>query len=177
MDARFTDQERERLEQELLELHFGCHPEPEALQARLDREPALRELQQRVLRTADVLLVAATPQQAPLPLSMDALSTDALSTEHLPTPMPRGPRLRSWQRPWARIASVAAAAALVVASVGAFHGLRCLQENSARVAQCHLTVSAPQAVPAGAPWSFTAESFDLDGAPKATTLQWHATAQ
>ena len=38
----FSDDERDRLEQELLELHFGCHENPEAIEARLAAEPALQ---------------------------------------------------------------------------------------------------------------------------------------
>ena len=41
----FSADERDRLEQELLELHFGCHSNAEAIEARLAAEPALRALQ------------------------------------------------------------------------------------------------------------------------------------
>ena len=42
--TNWTPEERERLEQELLELHFDCHEDPTALEDRLRNEPALREL-------------------------------------------------------------------------------------------------------------------------------------
>ncbi|MFY9345815.1 MAG: hypothetical protein WAT39_25210, partial [Planctomycetota bacterium] len=65
-DQPLSAAERERLVQELLELHFGCHPDPEALNARLANEPALRELQQDVLAQARVLEDAVRPTQPPL---------------------------------------------------------------------------------------------------------------
>ena len=52
-----------------MELHFGCHEDPEALQARLELEPALRALQAEVLRKAQMLEQAARPVQAPLALA------------------------------------------------------------------------------------------------------------
>jgi len=59
--SRFPAGERDQLEQELLELHFGCHENPERLEARLAAEPALRALQQEVLRKAQVLEAAVRP--------------------------------------------------------------------------------------------------------------------
>src|SRR5262249_30456293 len=156
MGTHFTNDERERLEQELLELHFGCHEAPDGLRARLEREPALRELQQQVLRTADVLAAAATPAQAALSLAA-----------------PR-PVRTWWRRPVGRILGVAAAAAAALALAASWHGVQSWREASARAAQCQLTLSAPQAVPAGAPWSFTVETADLDGGSKAVDLRWRA---
>ncbi|MEO6596384.1 MAG: MG2 domain-containing protein, partial [Planctomycetota bacterium] len=40
----------------------------------------------------------------------------------------------------------------------------------------HLTVSAPKAVPAGAPWSMTVQSKDLTGEPVACRVRWQAFA-
>jgi len=158
MDANWSPAERQQLEQELLELHFGCHPDPEALQARLQREPALRELQQRVLATATLLQRAAAPPQAPLRLPQPAR------------------HIAFWRSPRRRMLTAAAAAAAVVATVGAIHGARAWQLASLRHEQCRVTVSAPRAVPVGAPWSFTVESEDLDGAPVHAELTWRALA-
>ena len=91
----FTPQERDRLEQELLELHFGCHEDPAALQARLAAEPALRALQADVLRKADVLRRAAKPATPPLAV-------------RVPRPWYRRPALRI-----SLAAGIAAAAVIV----------------------------------------------------------------
>src|SRR5262245_309970 len=112
MDAHEHD-ERQRLEQELLELHFGCHPDPEALTARLQREPELRALQQRALATAALLQEAAQPATAQLQL-------------------PRPLALPWWHRPWRRVAAVAAAAGLAVAALGARYGVLHWREGRVR---------------------------------------------
>src|SRR5262245_48587096 len=158
MDANWSPAERQQLEQELLELHFGCHPDPDALQARLLREPALRELQQRVLATAQLLRDAAVPAQPPL---------------RLPQP---SPRIAFWRSPRRRLLTATTAAAALVATFAAIHGVRAWQLDRSKHDQCRVTVSAPRAVPVGAPWSFTVESQDLDGAPMHSELSWRALA-
>jgi hypothetical protein len=160
-DTPFSPDEQDRLEQELLELHFGCHEDPAPLQARLAAEPAVRALQQRVLAQAELLAQAARPEQAPLEL-----------------PPPKQPRPRPRQ-PWfasplarLRVAGGLAAAALLVAYV--------LQWTAAWRASAfdrehlHLTVSAPQSVPLGAPWSFAVEARDLSGRDAACRVRWQA---
>ena len=157
MDANWNPAEQQQLEGELLELHFGCHPDPDALQARLLREPALRALQQRVLATANLLQQAAVPPQAPL---------------RLPQPSPR----TFWRSPRRRLLTAAAAAVALVAAFAASHGVRLWQLDRVEHEQCRVTLSAPRAVPAGAPWSFTVESQDLDGVPMHSELSWRALA-
>ena len=57
--------EREQLRQELLELHFGCHPQPDALRARLDEDPEINALYAEVQEMADLLQTAATRPARP----------------------------------------------------------------------------------------------------------------
>ena len=61
--------ERERLRQELLELHFGCHESPEALEARIASDPAVRALYDEVRGQAGVLEAAAVEPMPELALS------------------------------------------------------------------------------------------------------------
>lgn len=163
----WTPAERERLEQELLELHFGCHPDPAALQARLLAEPALRELQAEVGQQASVLAEAAQPPTAALSLPGAARPRNALRP---------GSRTPWWRDPWRRSAAVAAAALLFVGAVAAWWGWSAWQLDAARGERASLTVSAPQAVPAGAPWNFTVQCQDLDGAGAPCELTWRAIA-
>lgn len=153
--ADFTPQERDRLEQELLELHFGCHEDPAALEARLAAEPALRALQAVVLRKADVLRRAAQP-----------------ATPRLDVRVPR-----PWyRRPALRIGLAAGIAALAVVVPLTRWGYHAWRERSVAQAEMRVTVSAPRTVPAGAPWSFTVQSEDLAGTAKECTVRYHALA-
>lgn len=152
MSANQPADERERMLQELLELHFGCHDDPAALQARLEREPELRQLQQQALQQAAVLEAAARPPQAPLALSPA--------------------RRRWWRKAPTRLMAAAAAALLVVGAVAARWGYCAWQLHRAEAAGLQLTVSGPKAVPAGAPWSVTVQSTTLAGAAMPCTVQW-----
>ncbi|MBL9076981.1 MAG: hypothetical protein JNL08_05730 [Planctomycetes bacterium] len=153
--APFSPDERDRLEQELLELHFGCHEHPEALAARIAGDPRLQALQREVLAQAAVLERAVQPEQAPLDLAPPV-------------------RRAWWQRPVPRLLAAAAAAASVV--------LVCFARERIAAARCttfdrehlHLTVSAPKAVPAGAPWSFTVQAKDLNGDDATCRVRWQA---
>ncbi len=150
-DEAFTPHERDALEQELLELHFGCHEDPAALEARLAAEPALRALQAEVLRKADVLRRAARPATPPLAV--------------------RAPR--SWyRRPALRIGIAAGLAACAVLVPLARWGYHAWEANRIARAEVRVTVSAPRTVAAGAPWSFTVQSEDLTGAAKACVVRY-----
>lgn len=154
--------ERDRLAQELLELHFGCHEDPAALEARLAAEPAVRALQQEVLRQADLLERAVRPEQPPLRLQ----------------PPPSAPRTRSpWRvlrSPAGRLLTAAAAAASTV--LGFFVAERIAHSRHAayQFEHLHLTISAPRAIPAGAPWSLTVQTMDLAGNAVDCKVQWEA---
>ena len=153
--ADFTPQERDRLQQELLELHFGCHEDPAGLEARLAAEPALRALQAEVVRKADVLRRAAQP------------ATPRLDVR-VPRPWYRRPALRI-----GLAAGIAAAAVIVPLAQWGYHAWRV---RSLARAELRVTVSAPRTVPAGTPWSFTVQSEDLDGAAKDCTVRYQALA-
>jgi hypothetical protein len=157
-DQPLSPAERDQLAQELLELHFGCHENPERLEARLAAEPALRELQHEVLRQARVLERAVLPEQPPL---------------RLRTPVPTS-RLRFLRSPVARMASVAALAAATV--LGFFVAERAAASRAHTTAREHLhvTMSAPRAVPAGTPWSVTVQTKDLAGDAVDCKVQWEA---
>jgi alpha-2-macroglobulin-like protein len=149
--------ERDQLAQELLELHFGCHEDPARLQARLDTEPAVRELQQQVLAQAAVLEAAVQPKTPPLQL----------------TPPATG-RWRWLRSPVGRLLTASTVAATAV--LGFFVADRMAQSAHTRfrTEHLHLTTSAPKAVPAGAPWSFTVQTRDLDGNAVDGTIIWEA---
>lgn len=158
-DANWSADERERLTQELLELHFGCHDDPAVLEARLAAEPALRALQDEVLAQAQLLETAVRPEQPRL---------------ELPAPAATAARWRRLRSPVWRLGTACAAAAAVLLGFFAYG-----QWNAWRLARLerehlHLTVSAPKAVPAGAPWSFTVEARDLRGAASDCRVRWQA---
>ena len=154
--------EREQLAQELLELHFGCHEHPERLLARIAAEPAVRALQQDVLAQARVLEAAVQP------------ATPALV---LPTPRARASRWRWLRSPLGRLGSVAAVAAAAVLACFAVEQFATYDLARFQSEHLHLTVSAPRAVPAGAPWTFTVETRDLGGNAVDGQVRWEAFAQ
>ncbi|MEZ6037584.1 MAG: MG2 domain-containing protein [Planctomycetota bacterium] len=154
----WTPAEREALEQELLELHFGCHEDPAALEARLDAEPALRALQRDVLAQAQVLEEAVRPEQPRLELEAPK-------------------RRRNWRwltHPGWRATLLSAAALLMVLGTLVYERVAHWRFASFQRDHLHLTVSAPKAVPAGAPWSFTVQTRDLAGAATDCRVRWQA---
>ncbi|MCB9878817.1 MAG: hypothetical protein H6835_14575 [Planctomycetes bacterium] len=154
----WTPAEREALEQELLELHFGCHEDPDALEARLAAEPALRALQREVLAQAQVLEEAVRPEQPRLELE--------------------APRRRdAWRwlthRGW-RATLLSAAALLMVLGTLVYDQIAQWRLGAYQRDHLHLTVSAPQAVPSGAAWSFTVQTRDLEGDAADCRVRWQA---
>lgn len=164
MREPFSREEQDRLEQELLELHFGCHPDPDPLQARLAAEPALRALQDRVLQQANLLEQAVRPEQLPLALQE-------------PTPAPDTAHRQPWRwlrSPWGRIGTVAALAASVVLAAFVGERLAARELDQFEAGRLHMTLSAPRAVPIGAPWSFTVQASDLAERPATCRVRWQA---
>ena len=166
----YSPAERDQLAQELLELHFGCHEDPAALQARLAAEPALRALQQQVLQQAQLLEAAVKPTIAPLalPTTPSATHPAKKNGDHSPS------RWRWLRSPLGRLgaaASLAAAGLLVcyVAQLATEHAHASYGRD-----HLHLTVSAPRAVPGGAAWSFTAETRNLNGDAVDGEIRWRA---
>ncbi|HIE71701.1 MAG TPA: hypothetical protein EYP98_16835, partial [Planctomycetes bacterium] len=160
----WTPEEREQLTQDLLELHFGCHEHPEALEARLKSEPALRQLQAEVLSQAQVLEEAVHPEQPRLQLH-------AAATPHLAV---AGRRPRWWHLQLGRITAIAAAGLFAVLGFLAFERIANARVDNYRQEHLHLTVSAPKAVPAGAAWSFTVQANDLLGNEADCRVRWQA---
>lgn len=158
-DANWSADERERLTQELLELHFGCHDDPAALAARLAAEPALRALQAEVLAQAALLEAAVRPEQPRL---------------ELPAPGATPARWRRLRSPVWRLGTACAAAAAVLLGCFAYGQFKASQLARLEREHLHLTVSAPKAVPAGAPWGFTVEARDLRGAATDCRVRWQA---
>ncbi|MFT4514167.1 MAG: hypothetical protein ACI91B_002875 [Planctomycetota bacterium] len=161
----WTPEEREQLSQELIELHFGCHENPKALEARLANESALRELQCEVLSQAQVLEDAVHPSQPPLHLPEQAASPAIVVT---------GRRPRWYHVPLGRITAVAAAGLLAVLGFLAFERIAANRVDDYVSDHLHLTVSAPKAVPSGAPWSFTVQAKDLGGELANCRVKWQA---
>lgn len=166
----YSPAERDQLAQELLELHFGCHEDPAALEARLAAEPALRALQQHVLQQAQVLEAAVKPSTDPLVLPTAPVATHPVQKNGERTP-------KHWR--WLRspLGRLGAAASLAAASLLACYVAQ-LATSHTHAIHCrehlHLTVSAPRAVPGGAAWSFTAETRDLLGNAVDGEIRWRA---
>mgnify|MGYP003663567791 FL=1 len=161
----WTPEEREQLAQELIELHFGCHENPEAFETRLANEPALRELQAEVLSQAQVLEEAVHPAQPRLHLPEPAASPVTALADRRP---------RWWHLPLGRMTAAAAAGLLAVLGFLAFERIAAGRLDNYVSEHLHLTVSAPKAVPAGAPWSFTVQAKNLVGAPTDCRVKWQA---
>ena len=160
--------DREQLRQELLELHFGCHEDPAQLEARLAAEPALRALQQEVLAQANLLTAAVRPEQAPLRLESPRATERAT---------PRAlPQRRWWHSPLRRLQLATGTAAATVLGFFAHEQWAASAHTQFQREHLHLTVSAPRAVPAGAPWSFTVQAADLRGEPIDGKVTWQAFA-
>lgn len=167
----WTPEEREQLTQELLELHFGCHEQPEVLEARLEKEPALRKLQAEALSQAQVLEEAVHPEQPRLHLPADNAPSEEVAGPHLAIATRRP---RWWHLPLGRITAVAAAGLFAVLGFLAFERIADWRVESYCEEHLHLTVSAPKAVPAGAPWSFTVQANDLTGNEVDCRIRWQA---
>jgi len=164
--SNWSPEEREELIQELLELHFGCHENPQQLEARLAREPQLRALQAEVQGQADVLEEAVKPEQPRLQLPTGDPAAAPVAAQLAAR------RPRWYHLPLARMTVALAAAALVIVGILAFEQANAWQLDAYRTDHLHLTVSAPRAVPTGAPLSFTVETNDLHGTPSDCRIVW-----
>jgi hypothetical protein len=175
----YSPAERDRLAQELLELHFGCHEAPESLRARLAAEPALQALQQEVLRQAELLEAAVKPTTPPLALPTPRAEARPMPPASAASTSKRGgrsPRLRFLRSPFGRLGAAASLAAALL--LAAFVSKLVADRTHANFCADHLqlTVTAPRAVPAGTPVSFTAETRDLNGAVVDGEIRWQAFA-
>ena len=80
--------ERERLAEELLELRFGCHPDPDELQRRLDADPELRAVAAELESEVDDLAATLKPSENP------TLKTPAPAVRSVRPPGARSDRQR-----------------------------------------------------------------------------------
>jgi hypothetical protein len=150
----------EALAQELLEYVYGCHADPQVLEARLAADPALRARLAEVRAQASVLDEAARESAPELELAAPAAArAGALRAALCGTPL----RLA---------ASVLFALGLVVpwawVGVSRLH-LRAVQDDFLR-----LVVSGPSGVPDGAPARFRVETWDVSGDPCVARVAWTA---
>lgn len=141
------------LRQELLELCFDCHPDPEPLRRRIGEDAEVRALFEEMQETAALLGEAAND---------DPVAGVA------PGSAPRPARGRG---PWLRRACIAAAV-LLIAVPAAIWADRELRHARAIDAGLRLIVAGPRVVPAGAAARYRAETWSPDGQPAEATLRW-----
>ncbi|MCA8942352.1 MAG: hypothetical protein KDB80_07295, partial [Planctomycetes bacterium] len=130
-----NDETREALEQELLELRFDCHPDPDALRRRIAEEPELAALWQRVQADAELLERAARVD-------------DTGFEPRIPRPF--------WRRPWFPV-QLAAAACLVSAS---YFGLCAWDLHAQRKRSIDVTAKTRTSVPDGRPFAIEVTARD-----------------
>lgn len=147
--------DRDQLRQELLELHFGCHPDPEALLARLRGDRELQQLQQAALAEAALLERAAM-------LPIEALS------------LPLAAPVRSRHRLPLRLKVAAAALLLGAVGVSAPWAVSAWRQHRAYAAQPVVTCSVPSVLAPGVGWQVAIDCRDAHGEPVAAQVQWHA---
>jgi len=157
--------DREQLRQELLELHFGCHPElhfgrhpePDSLTARLAKDPELQALYEEVREMADLLHTAAKDKTPAL---------DLHPREATPAKKRNGLR-------FGRGFLLSAAALLLICLVPAgFWGWNAHNIHQLKQDNMRLVVSLPPAVPDGAPLRFHVETRDLADQSLHTNVAW-----
>lgn len=156
--------ERERLRQELLELHFGCHEAPEALRARIATDPTVRALYDEVRGQAGVLEAAALESVPELSLT----DVDAADRR------PREGQRTSWFRlPGLKIA---ASFVLIITVVVPFTTwqVRSRHVDDLSEGTVALVVSGPAGVPDGAPAMFEIKTLNVDQAETPATIVWSA---
>lgn len=145
------------LSQELLELAFDVHPEPEALRARLAEDADLRALDEEVRATASLLRSAA--QDPDVELDLD--------TEEVPVAVLEPRRSGFGWR---------AAAAILIAPLAllpaAHWGMQSWQAQRVEDNLLRLVVTGPRAVPDGSIPNVRVETWDADGDAVDAELNW-----
>ena len=150
------NEEKDALFQELLEYHYGCHPDPERIEVRLGEDPEAQALLEDARRTAATLSEAAHEPGLGLKLA-------------LPTPAP-GRR----SSPWGRRLRVAASILVALALLGpmAHWGYRAWEQKRLESEQVRLVVSGPPSYPAGTAGRFRIETWDPGNQPRLATVSW-----
>ena len=151
----WTPEERDALYGELLELVYDCHPEPEALRARIEHEPALAALWAEVQAGSQRLEAAALAEAPALDLARPE-----------PSALPR--RLPRW---------VGAAAALLLLSLGLAPLVPWWQAARAearlqRAEVARLVLSGPTTLPDHAEGSVSIETWNADGEFLPASCSW-----
>ena len=146
-------QNRDALKQELLEYRFGCHPDPEAIEARL-RDPEVAALLKEVDGLAGTL---------------DAAAREAVPSLELTPPAEPEVRLSRFGR-WRRIA--AGILFLALALPLARCGWCVIEAKSFEASALRMVLSGPGGIPDATASRFRVETWDMDGAPKEARVTW-----
>ncbi|MCB9832593.1 MAG: hypothetical protein H6807_08965 [Planctomycetes bacterium] len=142
--------DRERLAQELLEHHFGCHEEPERIEALLTASAEARALLAEVRTTAELLDAAARADTGPL---------------RLRPPAPRSP--------FRRFLRVAAMIAILVNGLALGNwGWKSLVAARLERQGLHLVVSGPPALPEATVSRYELRTLDPEGRPRPARVHW-----
>ncbi len=154
-----NDATREQMKQELLELHFGCHPDPDSLNTRLSQDPELRELQAEVQREATIMEEAASE------------AIPELSLEPAPAPEPS---VRSW---WSTPRFRVAASVLLTVTLAipvANWQWRARHASNLATESVAMVVSGPRTAPDAAPATYSVQTLDHADEPFATRVSWES---
>ena len=145
-----THEHDDALEQELLELHFGCHEDPESLQRRIDTDLDLAARFEALGSTATLLEEAAREPVASLDLRTETSD--------------QGPG------PWGRIA----AGFLVAITLGLLGRWVLLERDAGQESQAivQLAVSGPQSVAPGGSARYQIRTLDAEGEPVPADVRW-----
>lgn len=166
--------DRENLRQELLELHFGCHENPEALEARLAADTEVRALYEEVKGAAAVLDFAARAPAggaAFVPPAADSAAEPASARTPGPKPLSAPARSGFWT-------PFRAAAGLLIAVLLAGPALLWTSDRAALAdhesAFARLEVAGSTAATAGAAALYTVATLDGHDEPVAAPIGWKA---
>ncbi len=162
-----TSQDRDDLRQELLDYLFDCHADPQALEARLARDPSLRRLLEET-RPLAALLTEASSGDAPSEPWHECVDRDPAQDGRASTIRPNR---KPWQRPWMKVAALFVALASVPA---VFWGMRAHEFASVTERALRLVVSGPPGIPDAAGGQFTVETTTLDGESRRAEIVWQA---
>ncbi|MEQ8764211.1 MAG: MG2 domain-containing protein, partial [Planctomycetota bacterium] len=153
-----NERRREALRQELLELHFGCHADPDGLQARIDADPALQALAAEVRQEA---------------LLLEAAASEPTRELDLPEPKAWPPRKEVviWhKRPLVRITAALVLGILLVPT-GLWLVNRVRHDLLERSAT-RLELAGPSGFPDGAPARYTIRTTDFQGEDREREVVW-----
>ncbi|MCP5042806.1 MAG: hypothetical protein GY944_17415, partial [bacterium] len=155
-----SDHEREALEQELLELHFGCHENPDLLEARLRDEPELQKLYADVQRQASIMVTAACDPIGDLELPIEEAKAPL-------KPLRMRPRLL-------RLGIAAAPAPVLFAPFYLSWAWNKSTRDAIADTLVQVSLASGQATPDGAPIAFTISTINYDKDIAACDIQWRA---